>query len=120
MRPRFRQIIAWVLLLAFCNMAGTKAFHHHHWKAAEDIVCPLDGIAMSHHTLAHTILDSFDEEDDECAICHFIITKVVIPTAQTFFYESQKHFIHHSALLSCNIPNIQGVSLLRAPPINWQ
>lgn len=88
MRPRLRQIIAWVLLVAFCGMTGTKAFHHHHWKAAEDIVCPLDGLAMSHHTLAHSILEALDEDDHDCAICHFTVTKVVIPTCLIIFNEN--------------------------------
>lgn len=118
MRARLRQIIAWVLLMAFCGMTGTKAFHHHHWKAVEDVICPLDGIAMSHHTLAHTILESLDDDDDDCAICHFSVTKVVFPTCLTFFNENQKHFIHAFVSVSCFIPNIQGVSLLRAPPVN--
>ena len=30
MSARLRQITAWVLLLAFCGMTGTKALHHHH------------------------------------------------------------------------------------------
>ena len=118
MRPRLRQIIAWVLLVAFCGMTGTKAFHHHHWNAVEDVVCPLDGIAMSHHTLAHTILDSLDEEDDDCAICHFVVTKVIFPTFSNIFHDNPKSFLHPIVLTPCFISNIQGVSLLRAPPVN--
>ena len=87
MNARLRQITAWVLLLAFCGMTGTKALHHHHWTAAEDVVCPLDGISMSHHTLAHTILQSVDEDDDsDCAICHFTVTKERSPYSSIFLF----------------------------------
>ena len=117
MRPRLRQIIAWVLLVAFCGMTGTKAFHHHHWKAVEDVVCPLDGVTMSHHTLPHSILDSLDEEDNDCAICHFTVTKVVFPTCQSIFNENHKLFLHPFVLAPRFVFNVQGVSLLRAPPV---
>ena len=119
MKPRLKQMIAWVLLVAFCGMTGTKAFHHHHWKASEDIVCPLDGISMSHHTLAHTILDSLDEEDNDCAICHFTVTNVIIPTITNIFHENPKLFLHPFVLTPSVFFNLQGVSLLRAPPTNY-
>ena len=118
MRPRSRQSIAWVLLLAFCGMTVTKAFHHHHWEAVEDIVCPIDGIALSHHTLAHTVLQSLEDDGEGyCAICHFTVNKVVFPHGLHFFCPNQKL----STLLFVSTPfaqsNLQGVSLLRAPPV---
>lgn len=117
MSARLRQITAWVLLLAFCGMTGTKAFHHHHWKAVEDIVCPLDGITMSHHTLAHTILQSVDEDDDrDCAICHFTISKVVLSESQNLSSGAFTLFLHHFVSTPCEILSVKGVSLLRAPP----
>ncbi len=117
-KTRLRQLTAWVLLLAFCGMTGTKAFHHHHWKAAEDIVCPLDGVAMSQHTLAHSILQSMEEDDDDyCAICHFTVTKVVFPTCLHFFNTTQKLFTHFFVFTPSIQSNLQGVSLLRAPPV---
>ncbi len=119
MRLRLRQITAWVLLFAFCGMTGTKAFHHHHWQAAEDIVCPLDGVTMSHHTLAHSVLQALESDDEgNCAICQFTVTKVVIPTNLHFFSKNPKHYLHPFAITPCRILDIQGVSLLRAPPIN--
>ena len=117
MSARLRQITAWVLLLAFCGMTGTKAFHHHHWKAVEDIVCPLDGIAMSHHTLAHTILQSVDEDDEsDCAICHFTISKVVLSESQHLSSGAVTLFLYHFVSTPCEILSVKGVSLLRAPP----
>jgi len=117
MSARLRQITAWVLLLAFCGMIGTKALHHHHGTAAEDVVCPLDGVAMSHHTLAHTILQSFDGDDDsDCAICHFTVTKVVLPMCQHISCGTFTLFIHPFVSSPCEILSVKGVSLLRAPP----
>ncbi len=115
-----RQLIAWVLLLAFCGMTGTKALHHHHCTGAEDVVCPLDGVTMSHHTLAHTILQSLDDDDDVyCAICHFTITKIVFPTGLHFFNNVQKPFAHLFFFKPFVQFNLQGVSLLRAPPFQF-
>lgn len=113
-----KQLVAWVLLLAFCGMTGTKALHHHHWTEAEDVVCPLDGVTMSHHTLAHTILQNTeDDADNYCAICHFTVTKVVFPTSLHFFNNDQKLFPHLFFFTPCIQSNLQGVSLLRAPPV---
>jgi hypothetical protein len=118
MSARLRQLTAWVLLLAFCGMTGTKALHHHHWTAAEDVVCPLDGISMSHHTLAHTILQSIEEDDDsDCAICHFTVTKVVLPVCQHFSGGTFTLFLHYFVSTPCEIRSVEGVSLLRAPPV---
>lgn len=118
MKPRLKQMIAWVLLVAFCGMTGTKAFHHHHWKAAEDVVCPLDGVTMSHHSLGHSILEALDEDDNDCAICHFTVTKVVIPICLNIFNENPKLFLHPFVLPPCFVYSAQGVSFLRAPPVN--
>jgi len=118
MSARFRQITAWVLLLAFCGMIGTKAFHHHHWTAAEDVVCPLDGVAMSHHTLAHTILQSLDDNcDNYCAICHFTAAKVVFPNCFHVSNTDYKLFLHHHKITYGIVQNLLGISLLRAPPV---
>ncbi|MBO7628899.1 MAG: hypothetical protein J6S87_02995 [Bacteroidales bacterium] len=118
-KTRMRQLVAWVLLLAFCGMTGTKALHHHHWKAAEDIVCPLDGVTMSHHTRAHTVLQNLDDDDSNyCVICHFTVTKIVFPTSPYFFNSDQKLFPHLFLFAPCIQSNLQGVSLLRAPPFN--
>lgn len=117
MHTHIRRIAAWVMLLAFCGMTFTKAFHHHEWKAVEDVVCPMDGIAMSHHTLAHTILQAFDDDSDShCAICHFTVTKVVLPTLQHLSGSATPLFIHPTTTTPCIPCNIKGVSLLRAPP----
>lgn len=119
MRARFRQVTAWVLLLAFCSMIGTKALHHHHGSAVEDIVCPIDGIEMSHHALSHTVLQGLDDDDDShCFICHFTITKVIIPTCLRISTTDQYLFPHIFSIFPCVVCNIQGVSLLRAPPMN--
>ena len=118
MSARLRQLTAWVLLLAFCGMIGTKALHHHHWAAAADVVCPLDGVAMSHHTLAHTILQSIDGDDDsDCAICHFTVTKVVLPVYHHFSGGTFTLFLHHFVSTPCEILSVKVVSLLRAPPV---
>lgn len=118
MGARLRQITAWVLLLAFCGMTGTKAFHHHHGRTVEDIVCPLDGISMSHHTLAHTILQSIDDDDDsDCAICHFTVSKVVLSVNLNFSGGTFIIFLPHFVCTPCEILSVKGVSLLRAPPV---
>ena len=71
-------------------------------------------VAMAYMISACATSD--DDDDSDCAICHFTVTKVVLPVCQHFSGGTFTIFLHHFVSTPCEILSVKGVSLLRAPP----
>ncbi len=118
MNYRLRQTTSLFLLTLFLVALGVKAGHHHHWKNAEDIVCPLDGQTMSHHKLSHTVI-YFDDSDNcsSCAICNSNQERFLLPDTYVDAVESVIINIFFVLEAPFTYLGKTGVCLLRAPPV---
>ena len=111
--------MSWFLLMLFVASSGVKAGHHHHWKNAEDIVCPLDGQTMSHHKLSHTVV-YFDDSDNcsSCAVCNSNMDRFLLP--DTSINTDESVVIYSFILFEAPFTDVgtKGVCLLCAPPVS--
>ncbi len=90
---KIHSLFAWVTVVAFVSMLVIKDYHGlllhkasagthicccHHSQNAEDQICVLDGKPLSEHDAhAHKSLVAFHAADDDCAICHFAVAKIL-------------------------------------------
>ncbi len=86
-------VFAWVTVVAFVSMLVVKDYHglllHNEWFGvhaccchlshnAEDQICVLDGMPLSKHSAHnHSSFIANNAEDDDCAICHFAVAKIL-------------------------------------------
>ncbi len=85
-------LLAWVMLVAYGGMMVVKDYHAlwvhadvhscccHHSHRAQDAICVLDGLPLSEHKVhSHASFVEADTDEDDCAICHFTVVKVLEP-----------------------------------------
>ncbi len=86
-------VFAWVTVVTFVSMLVIKDYHGlllhnisegahtcccHHSHSSEDQICVLDGKPLSElGAHAHKSFVALHAEDDDCAICHFAIAKIL-------------------------------------------
>ncbi len=90
---KIHRLFAWVTVGTFVSMLVIKDYHGlflhniserthtcccHHSHSSEDQICVLDGKPLSEHSShAHKSFVALHAEDDDCAICHFAIAKIL-------------------------------------------
>jgi hypothetical protein len=105
-------------------MMGVKTIHHHHHCCCHhdeehSICCVLDGEPLDrHHTHHHdSFLPDIEQEDDDCAICHFQVVKVPRPSFASFHAPIEiAHKIETFLIVSVH-SDYFSYSLSRAPPV---
>ncbi len=90
---KINSLFAWVMVVAFVSMLVVKDYHglllHNeslgrharcclHSRNADKPIGVLDYQPLSEHEEhAHMSFVAFQEEEDDCAICHFLIAKIL-------------------------------------------
>ncbi len=90
---KIHSLFAWVTVVAFVGMMVVKDYHGlllhkassgthtcccHHSQADGEQICVLDGKPLSEHGAHdHKSFVALHAEDDDCAICHFTIAKLL-------------------------------------------
>lgn len=122
---RLHRLFASVIFMAFCIMMAVKTFHHHHHcccchnEAEHSVCCVLDGEPLDGHHLHHhdSFLPDIEQEDDDCAICHFQVVKVPRPSFASFHAPIEiAHKIETFLIVSVH-SDYFSYSLSRAPPV---
>lgn len=90
---KIHSLFAWVTVVAFVSMLVIKDYHGlllhntsagahscccHHSHSEADQICVLDGKPLSEHGAHdHKSFVALHADEDDCAICHFAIAKIL-------------------------------------------
>ena len=111
---RRQQFFAWVMLLVYLPTVLLSSVHVHSWQEfAESIDCYQ--CETGHHHSGHITVDS--QHHDECLLCRFLGTQVVVPELQDLDHDNQLA----AKVEYCQVTEAFSRSVaqpsLRAPPV---
>lgn len=78
-------VFSWAILVAFVFMVVVKATHHHLPHEALQTECVVDHTPLSDCSHSHASLINLIADDNDCAICHFLLAKILPPLSAHYW-----------------------------------